>query len=175
MQGDEERVRQLALAGIEAEASVAVLAAAGSGRLAASTLYQFVRDPDCPRAPEIAARLVGDARAQAELREIAARVGVAVLPKLAAASSGCVSRRKAQGISISLTPSKRADDQVYMTIEIERPDVTPPRIITVIGGDGLCHREVLPPFSGGAAQTLCAKASPLVAAIADPNSIILLC
>ena len=29
MQGDEERVRQLALAGIEAEASVAVLAAAG--------------------------------------------------------------------------------------------------------------------------------------------------
>ena len=66
------------------------------------------------------------------------------VPRAAAAASGALQRREADGYSLRIVPSRSGGQQVYLLIEVPEGQ-TPPRRLVISSPDGTICKEDLPP------------------------------
>jgi hypothetical protein len=131
-------------------------------------LYAWATDPE---------RSFGRAEREALLRNPALRRSFAVLvermaslriPAAAAASSGRLDARSGPGLRVRLVASRADAAQVYVVLEIDR-EVTP--AVLLVLRDGVpAARLALPAAPDGHVQLVEAADSPLVAALRDPET-----
>lgn len=91
-------------------------------------------------------------------------------PMVAAASSGAVRARGGEGFSLTLVESQVEPDQVYVVIEMQDGQETPPAVLVVVRPDGRAATVELPDFVGTRCRLIEYRDSELVAALGDKNA-----
>ncbi len=135
-------------------------------------LYAWATDPE---------RSFGRAEREALLRDPALRRGFSLLvsrvaslrvPAAAAASSGGLDTRSGPGLTVRLIPSRADPAQVYVVLELDR-DVA--ATLLLVMRDGFpAARLALPRAVDGHVQVIAADDSPVVEALRDPTTELLL-
>lgn len=168
----EDRIRELALAAIDARALAADLLRPSEAqpRIPFSTLVAYASDSSFTPSPGFEARLAADARASADLRRLLANVARVRAPRLAAAASGAAAMRETDAARLTLTPSRVRPDQAYLRIILNDSSGVPPTVLVAGAADGSWHRLVLPPFTDGETQLLLDADAPAAGAFADPDA-----
>jgi len=104
-------------------------------------------------------------------RKFLANTGPAYAPRLAAAaSSGRTQTREGEGCRISLRPSRADPEQVYVVVEMTRPEGVVPRHLFLSLPDGLFSRFDLPEPDGMVFQILAQADSGLVRGLSSPET-----
>ena len=154
----------------EREAADQLLAASdpGTRRPGFADLYAWATDPD---------RAFGHAEREALLRDpvlrrsfalLVARVASLRVPAAAAASSGRLDTRSGPGLGVRLVASRADPMQVYVLLEIQRG--VQASLLLVLRDGVPAARLALPPTTDGHLQFIEASDSPLVAALRDPST-----
>lgn len=135
-------------------------------------LYAWATDPDAAFGRAEREALLRDPALRRSFSLLVSRVASLRVPAAAAASSGGLDARVGPGLSVRLIPSRADPAQVYVVLEIDR-DV--PATMLLVMRDGFpAARLVLPPVVDGHAQAIEADDSPIVAALRDPTTELLL-
>jgi len=100
---------------------------------------------------------------------------LAVSPKVAAASSGVLRERHAEGFTLILKPSNADSEQIYIQIRLTRPYKRLPSLIILRGANDEMICFNLPKPVDHVYQWLHSADSELVRAIADKESELFLC
>lgn len=155
-----------------AEDTAALRRPAEGGTLARPSfarLMQYATAPLAAADPDLDRALARDADLAADFRRLLANTARHHFALAAAASSGKLEQRRAGAARMFLRPSRAADDQVYLIVELD-PGEAPPRLLFALGPGGAVERVTLPAFSGGRAQLLLDKSAALVQAFQDVNA-----
>ena len=135
-------------------------------------LAAFIRDRSHHRAVEIEAALRSNAGLRSDFDHLLRRLASHSLPRLAAASSGAVTTRTAEGCRILMRPSRADPAQVYVIIELDDPAAAPGALFACTRGTVVCHP--LPPFGDGRVQLLAEVGSDLISTLRDVDAEIFL-
>lgn len=163
--GDFEFVRQALDA-----AAVAERLTGTAGRPAAigfAELYAYATDPaHTPRA-ELLSALDEDERLRADFAALLRNTALIRLPQAAAASSGALSAREAEGCRITFRESKADAAQIYVIIELADISAPAPGSLFVCGADHTVRKIALPKPQDGRIQLLLEADSDLVQGLRD--------
>lgn len=140
-----------------------------SRRVSPADLAAYIADPTCQGAEEISAALRADARLLDDFQHLLRRLSVTALPRMAAASSGVVTRREADGCRITLKPSRANSSQLYVLIEFADLDRVPTALFA-LSAQGRHMRHPLPPAEAGRLQLLVDADSELVSYLCDVDA-----
>ena len=137
-------------------------------RLPFSELFAAATTPG--RLPAATARaLLANPRLRADFNLLLKRTARVHVPRAAAAASGTLERREADGYSLRLVPSRAGARQVYLLIDV--PDgQTPPRRLVITNPDGTVCKEDLPPPAKRTIRLLKDADDPLTRTFARPDS-----
>jgi hypothetical protein len=153
-----------------AERASAILAdAEGERGIGPTDLMGYISDPHHRRAARIEAALNVDAKLRGDFEHLMRRMAMVSIPRLAAASSGMVTTRTAEGCRITLRPSRADSSQVYVVIKLDDLAAAPQSLF-VWGSHRSPLRHPLPPPQGGNLQVLMDEASELVSALRDVDA-----
>ncbi|MFQ5973053.1 MAG: hypothetical protein ACE5Q3_12035 [Alphaproteobacteria bacterium] len=133
-------------------------------------LYALVNDAGASPGAESAAALRADPRLAADFRQLLRNVALYHSPRLAAASSGAVSRREGPGFVIEFFPSRAQPSAMFAIIKMDHVNQDVPETLLVTAADGRVMKEVLPRPSGGSIQLLLEAGSELLSALRDPTA-----
>ncbi len=117
--------------------------ATGASRPLFTELFAAANAPG-PLPAAIAQALLADPALRADFNLLLQRTARVHLPRAAAAASGALQRREADGYSLRLVPSRSGTGQVYLLIEVPEGH-TPPQRLVVSNPDGTICKEDLPP------------------------------
>ena len=92
----------------------------------------------------IAQALLADPALRQDFNLLLKRTACVHVPRAAAAASGTLQRREADGYTLRIVPSRAGDQQVYLLIEVPEGQ-TPPRQLVISSPDGTICKEELPP------------------------------
>jgi hypothetical protein len=137
-------------------------------------IYAYATFPDFVKSAEVERILEINPVLRENFQLLLGRLARHSLPRLAAASSGVVTKRIGEGCAIHINPDPSNASNVYVIIEIENLDTGSPRLLFVGEHGKSWHREVLPPDHRGAIQLFTPKESDLVRWLQDIDSQILL-
>ena len=141
-----------------------------AGRPAAigfAELYAYATDPaHVPRA-ELLLVLDEDERLRADFAALLRTTASIRLPQAAAASSGALSAREAEGCRISFRESKADAAQIYVIIELADTSAPAPGSLFVCGADQTVRKIALPEAQDGRIQLLLEADSDLVQGLRD--------
>jgi hypothetical protein len=153
---------------VEREAADRLLAGSdpGTRRPGFADLYAWATDPDRAFGPAEREALLRDSLLRRSFALLVARLASLRVEAAAAAASGRLDARSGRGLSVRLVASRADPMQVYVVIEIE-PGV--PASLLLVLRDGVpAARLALPASIDGHVQLIEASDSPLVAALRDP-------
>lgn len=129
-------------------------------------LYRAAKDPTAPLPAALVAQLATDTRLKADFDRLLSRIAACRMPRAAAASSGSLDRREAQGFVLRIRPSRADPDQVYLLIDIPDRAETPQVLMARDNGEIL--RRALGEPQDGMFRLILERSDPLLAAIGDP-------
>lgn len=136
-------------------------------------LYAYANDPDHSPASDLIEAVSTDLALRRDLKRLLDKQALAHLPRLAAASSGDSLEREADGFSLRLRPSKARQDQMYLLLQsLDRDDS--PHLLFVEEENGPLHRLVIDDFEEGEAQILLSLQDPIVKALRNVKSSVIL-
>lgn len=172
---DVDAIAKLALAGIDAEAQAKGLLSPSSARtrLPFTMLHVYASDPSFDMSDSFRVRLAAAARAQDDLSRLMARTAFAYMPRQVAAASAAstdVVRRETTQATITLTPSRADDAQVYLIITLSDAEAKAPTRLTLKDRTGVFLDFDLGPFSAGRVQLLLRDDNSIVTALRDAES-----
>lgn len=166
----DDRVTEIALAAIDADAAARALAGGVPSRPSMSVLYVFATDPAFTPPPGFKQALLADPAMRGDLRRLLKNLALHTGARQAAAASGLVTRRDAGSATMTLTPSRTRPEQAYLQVELTDPAGDAPTSLMLMGADGNSASVSLPPFADGAAQVLLSTADDAYRLFADPGS-----
>lgn len=167
----EPQAKELALAALDAAAQAQALHTVGpASRVAFAALYKFVTDPGFSPPPGFSEALAGDAKAAADVEGLLRKFRLMHMPRLAAASDGAARRRVSDAATLTLTPSRARQGQLYVVLELTDPAASAPRQLMVRQTGGGWLRRALAQFADGRMQLLVEEDDPLIAALSDPEA-----
>jgi len=172
---DVDAITELALSGIDTEAQAQALLTPPStrARLPFSMLHAYASDLSFDASDSFRRRLADDVRAQDDLSRLMARVAFAHMPRQAAAASAIgsdVVRRETAQATITLTPSRADEAQVYVIITLSDADAKAPTRLTLKDRTGVFADFDLGPFSAGRVQLLLENESLIVTALRNAET-----
>jgi hypothetical protein len=129
-------------------------------------LYAWATDPEHAFGSAEREALLRDPVLRRSFTLLVGRLASLRVPAAAAASSGRLDARSGQGVSVRLVPSRADPKQVYVLLEIER-DVQASLLLVLRDGVPVA-RLALPETPDGHLQVIEANDSPLVGALRDP-------
>ncbi|MDV7339127.1 hypothetical protein RYZ26_05960 [Terasakiella sp. A23] len=142
-------------------------------KVAFSELYAYATNPAHDASPALKAALSTDFSLHRDLRRLLEKQAIVHMPRAAAASSGEISQREADGFKLTLKPSKASADQVYLLIQAIDRDESP-TLMFVQEADGPIHRLVIEDFYDGEAQILLRAGDDIVKALRKAQSDVIL-
>ena len=104
---------------------------------------------------------------RADFQKILSNTARYYLPQVAAASSGDIESREANGCKISFKPSRANDAHMYVIIESLGDITFNPTLIFVCGTNDHLERAELPPAQNGRVQLLLERDSPMAHGLLD--------
>ena len=117
--------------------------------------------------------LLTDLNLHRDLKRLISKQAIVHLPKAAAASSGNIDHREADGFSLTLKPSRANPDQIYLLIQsIDREEI--PTLMFVELEDSTILRLEIDDFHEGEAQILLKNDDDIVKALRNPKSQVIL-
>ena len=137
-------------------------------------LYAYARSDDPVMPPRLARDLARRAELRADLDALIHDLALYRADQVAAASSaGTVSQRRGAGFTLDLRASRSGEGQVYILITLTDPGNAPSSLfVKPITGEVM--KIVLPPAVQGRLQTMVGPDDPVLAALRDPGSKVLL-
>ena len=162
---------KLALAAIDADLQITGLISEGNAkaRIPFSKIYAYVNDPNFTDTDDFEKSLAKDQAAQTDLDRLLEKSALLFMPKLAAASSGSVTRRETDDALITLTPSRAEPDQLYLQIEMKDLNAFVPTRMYARLDNTPWLRLNLPSFVNAKAQVLLSAGDKIAQIIAAPD------
>jgi hypothetical protein len=154
---------------LDALAAVDRLSEPAAAKASPSALYAYATDPDYDADEHLREQLRTDAALQADFQRLLNNTSLYFMPRLAAASTGAIEAREAQGCRIAFRPSRADENQVYAIIELVDKQAVP-RLLVIRLADGATERLALPPFQDGRAQLLLDRNSPEAKGLMNINA-----
>ncbi|UUX51239.1 hypothetical protein NUH88_05985 [Nisaea acidiphila] len=139
-------------------------------RIGLSELAHSLLVPDTPEAQVVLDRAVQDPIAARMLEQVARRVAVATFAEVAAASSGDLAHRTADGFNLRLLASLAEDGPLYLLVDRTEAGAGAPRLLVCIPVRGEPVLTPLPEDGDYPLQLLLAPDAPLVEAFRDPDT-----
>lgn len=138
-----------------------------------SELFAYASTSDHVPSPALTEALQTDFSLRRDLKRLLSKQAIAQLPRAAAASTGDILTREADGFRLSLKPSKADESQIYLLIEaIDRSES--PSLMFVQQDDGPIHRLVIDDFYDGETQILLQSDDEIVKALRKTQSDVIL-
>lgn len=138
-----------------------------------SELYAYANDARHNPSDILQQALLNDLGLRRDLKRLLEKQAIVHMPRAAAASTGEIETREADGFSLSLTPSKANPDQIYLIIEsIDRDES--PSLLFVEVENGPTLRLVIDDFYEGEAQILLSVQDDIVKALRNISSEVIL-
>ena len=133
-------------------------------------LYAYATDPDVIDDPELAAALNRDSELATDFQQLLRRTALVRFPQVAAASSGAVSGRNAEGYQISFEPSRAEPTQTYVIIEVAADRDVAPKCLFLCREGRQTQKIALPPGRNGVIQVLLDNDDDVLVALRQPHS-----
>lgn len=148
-----------------------------AAEIAMPALYRAASDPRAFLPASLVGRMATDPSLRADFNMLLERVSQCHFPRAAAASSGALTEREANGYKLRLKPSRANAEQVYLLIDL--PDhgtarENPPQGLKLQKSDGTILQTPLGAPAEGTIRVVLESASELVEALGDPASQIFL-
>jgi len=138
-----------------------------------SELYAYANDANHVASKALQSALGHDLSLRRDLKRLLDKQAIVHMPRAAAASTGDIDQREADGFKLTLKPSKADEDQVYLLIgAIDRDES--PTLMFVQDVDGPVHRLVIEDFYEGEAQILLQRNDDIVKALRKAQSDVIL-
>ncbi len=142
----------------------------GPAKASPSALYAYAVDPAYDPAPALLDILDHDAAVQADFERLLSNNARYHMPRVAAASSGDIERREAEGCRIAFRPSKADPEQIYVIIETHADAASAPEMLFIRFTDGRTRRTTLPRPQNGRIQLLLERHSETAEGLLDINT-----
>ncbi|SCA56813.1 conserved hypothetical protein [Candidatus Terasakiella magnetica] len=142
-------------------------------KVAFSELFAYAHDPNHTSSPVLQAALLNDLKLRRGLKRLLEKQSIVHMARAAAASTGDIDIREADGFKISLKPSKADASQIYLLIEAIDRDETP-SLLFINQEDGPILRLVIDDFYDGEAQILLSSDDDIVKALRNVKSEVIL-
>lgn len=146
-------------------------APAGAGsrerRVGLAELHAFATRRGGAEDDAILAALARDGTLRETFRRLLANISLAVMPRVAAASSGGVDSREGDNFLMTFKFSRADPSQVYVTIRMTAPGLEAPESLFIVGGASVPVKHPLPEVQDGIIQILAEADSDLVRALRD--------
>ena len=133
-------------------------------------LYTYATDPEAIDDPELAAALMGDDELAGDFQRLLERTALVRFPQVAAASSGAVNGRNAEGYRISFEPSRAEPTQTYVIIEVAADRDVAPRCLFLCREGRQTQKIALPPSRNGVVQVLLNNDDDVLVELRHPHS-----
>ncbi len=132
-------------------------------------LYRYATDPDYQPKPELVRAVSDNLDLRRDFEALLRNTALVRLPQVAAASSGAIQTREAEGCRLAFRESRADSDQLYVIIELTDKAAQPSSLF--VCGDGqLVQKISLPTPRDGRVQLLLDAGSDLVAALRNIDS-----
>lgn len=138
-------------------------------------IYRIATDPAAPIDRRICDALDSDARLKRDFESLLEAASICFFP-VAAAAAGVdgLDEREEDGFRLRIRASSAGDDQVYVTIRLKEGWDRPPTALVALPSGQAPVRVPLPEDIDGVYQLIEPADSPVVKAIRDPNSSLVL-
>ena len=127
---------------------------AADARISGTRLYTYATDPGNLSDHDLEAALAVDPKLAGDFRRLLQRTALVRFPQVAAASSGAVSGRAADGYRISFEPSRAEPTQTYVIIDITADHDVGPKCLFLCREGRQTRKIALPPGRNGVVQIL---------------------
>ncbi|NVK20456.1 MAG: hypothetical protein HWE30_17315 [Methylocystaceae bacterium] len=136
-------------------------------------LFSYAHNPKHVPSPALNNALMNDLSVRRDLKRLLSKQALAHLPRAAAASTGDIVEREADGFRLTLKVSKADETQIYLLIEaIDRSES--PSLVFVQEEDGPIYRLVIDDFYDGEAQILLQSDNEVLKALRKAKSEVIL-
>ncbi len=142
-------------------------------RVGFAELYKYATNPAHVASDTLIKALSSNLTIRRDLKRIIAKQAIVHLPKAAAASTGGITEREADGFTLSLKPSNADPEQVYLIIESVDRDESP-TLLFIESDDSTILRLPIEDFQDGEAQILLSEQDDIVKALRNPGSEVIL-
>ncbi len=144
-----------------------------SQKVSFQELFHYATQKTYQPSPLLQEALGKDLRLRQDLKRLLEKDCLAYLPRAAAASSGDILEREANGYLLRLKISQAAPDQVYLLIQSVDRDESP-QFLFVYPEEGAPLRLVIEDFDDAEAQILLSLQDDVVKALRDYKSEVIL-
>ena len=141
-----------------------------SEKTSPSEMHAYAIDPEFQASPALLNALKTDTRVRSDFQRLLTNTARYYLPQVAAASSGDIEQREADGCKISFRPSRADDSHIYAIIESIGDTSFNPSLLFVCGNDTEPQRMELPDSQNGRIQLLLERKSDMAKALLDIKS-----
>ena len=132
-----------------------------------SKLYAYATDPERRPHPELLNALAANPHLRADLRRLLGNTAIVHLPQVAAASTGAITERDADGCHIEFRASRADAGQVYVIINLEKKTPRAPSTLIICDPEGRCVKVALPAARDGRIQLLVDAESDIANSLRD--------
>lgn len=146
---------------------------ARAAEIAMPALYRAASDPSAFLPASLVGRMATDPSLRADFDRLLTRLAQCQFPRAAAASSGALTEREANGYTLRLKDSRANADQVYLLIDLPTHGPareTPPQSLILRTAAGAVLKQALSAPLEGTIRVVLESASELVEALGDPAS-----
>lgn len=132
-----------------------------------SEMHAYAIDPAYQASPVLLHSLKTDPRTRADFQKLLSNTARYYLPQVAAASSGQIEQREADGCKISFRPSRANEAHIYVIIESIGDITFNPTLLFVCDASDHLERAELPEAQNGRIQLLLERESPMAQGLLD--------
>ena len=140
------------------------------GQYSGTRLYAYATDPEAIDDPDLAAALESDRELAADFLRLLQRTALVRFPQVAAASSGAVNSRNAEGYRISFEESRAEPTQTYVIIEVAADRDVSPKCLFLCREGRQTQKIALPPSRNGVVQVLLNNDDDALVELRHPDS-----
>lgn len=155
---------------LDALAHVDEVLAPAPGKVGFADLYAYAVDPAHQPTPRLLDALDRDAGLQADFQRLLKNTARYHMPEVAAASTGALESREADGCRIRFKASRADAEQVYVIVEATADATFTPEILFVTYPDGRTRRAELAGGRDGKVQILLDRNSEIAQGLMDINT-----
>lgn len=137
-----------------------------------TALYQYIQGLAGAPWQDFAQAMQQFPDAAADFEHLLKTHAFASMPQLAAAAGEPISRREHEGYLLTMTASRAAPDQVYLSIETSDVSTEEPKRIFIKSADQTWIEIEIPPMTNGRSQVVLANVHPAVHAFGQPDAVL---
>lgn len=167
---DDDPQTDLALTAIDVDTAAHDLLKGDATRPSFAALYAYATDPNYLPSTDFEAQLATSPTLRTEVRRLLENVAKFTVSRQAAASTGRVTRRETDAVTLALTPSRSRPTQVFLNVTVADSHALTPRIMVLSHAEKGGVRVSLPPFVDGSAQIVLEAESDTAVLFSDPET-----